>query len=133
MNTERGGGPGHLEDTGAAGDGDGSRRTGAAGAAGDGSAGGRAGRRRSRAAVVCVAAAVPLAGGGALLAAGGVPDGRTEPDGRTDPVASGGTPAPLALDGWAAALPRRSRWTAGRRHSRAARAGRLGGGAGHRR
>ncbi|MEU8033822.1 hypothetical protein AB0C13_35305 [Streptomyces sp. NPDC049099] len=55
--------------------------------------GGRAGRRRSRLAVVSVAAAVLLVGGGgAYLAASGDAGGRTPGD--------GAPPGPLALDGW---------------------------------
>ncbi|MGW3207786.1 hypothetical protein [Streptomyces sp. NPDC001135] len=55
--------------------------------------GGRAGRRRSRLAVVSVAAAVLLVGGGgAYLAAGSDTGGRT--------AGAGAPPPPLTLDGW---------------------------------
>ncbi|MER6027787.1 hypothetical protein [Streptomyces sp. NPDC001851] len=58
-----------------------------------GADGGRAGRRRSRLAVVSVAAAVLLVGGGgAYLAAGSDAGGGTAGD--------GAPPPPLALDGW---------------------------------
>ncbi|MEU6776414.1 hypothetical protein [Streptomyces sp. NPDC046759] len=64
----------------------------------DGPEDGRAGRRRSRLAVVCVAAAVLLVGGGGayLVAAHGA-GGAT---GGPGTAGSRATPPPLALDGW---------------------------------
>ncbi|MFI2199581.1 hypothetical protein ACH47Z_02105 [Streptomyces sp. NPDC020192] len=66
---------------------------------GDGAGGERAGWRRSRFAVLSVAAAVLLVGGGgAYVAASSGAGGRT--DGGSGAAGGSATPPPLALDGW---------------------------------